>query len=54
MFEEHSVKEIPKEWQCPFNAWVKCQEKSKCSKCGWNPKVGNERMALRFGIKPNK
>lgn len=54
MFGECPVKEIPKEWQCPFNAWVKCPEKKKCTQCGWNPKVENERMARRFGIQPNK
>lgn len=50
MTGEWPVQEIPKELQCPFNAWVKCQKKSKCQKCGWNPKVEKERLKLKYGI----
>lgn len=54
MFGEYHVRAIPKELQCPFNEWVKCPEKKECNKCGWNPKVENERKELRLRIQPNK
>ena len=29
--------------QCNFNKAVQCLDKSKCSHCGWNPTVFEER-----------
>ena len=42
------IKELPKEEQCPFNRYVKCMLKDNCPKCGWNPKVTEERMKVLF------
>jgi hypothetical protein len=29
---------------CPKNAAVICPDPSKCSRCGWNPKVAEKRL----------
>lgn len=26
-------------YDCPHNPGVGCDDRTKCSKCGWNPKV---------------
>lgn len=51
MIGEWPAQEVPKELQCPFNAWVKCPEKNNCQKCGWNPVVEKERLELKYGIR---
>ncbi len=28
---------------CTFNVGVECDNKKKCDKCGWNPKVAKTR-----------
>lgn len=38
------MKDIPKEWKCPFNGYVKCLEKKGCEKCGWNPDIAKKRL----------
>lgn len=35
---------IPPKWQCKNNCWVKCRNKTKCEKCGWNPEVAEKRI----------
>lgn len=30
---------------CPTNEAVICPDHSKCSRCGWNPKVSEKRLA---------
>ena len=46
------AKHVPKQWQCPFNVWVKCLEKNKCEKCGWNPEVESKRLKeMLHGVK---
>lgn len=30
---------------CPRNEAVLCPDRSKCSRCGWNPKVSDQRLA---------
>ena len=29
---------------CKFNAFVDCEDDSRCEKCCWNPKVQEERI----------
>lgn len=41
------AKELPKEWQCRNNPWVKCLGHKNCEKCGWNPEVAEKRMENR-------
>lgn len=43
MYSIEAIKPIPMEWQCRNNPWVKCQEKNKCGRCGWNPEVAEMR-----------
>lgn len=30
--------------RCPFNGAVVCDDQTNCARCGWDPKVANERM----------
>lgn len=34
--------------QCKCNANVECLEQTKCSSCGWNPDVAQERLLKRI------
>lgn len=36
---------------CKYNSAVRCAEGSSCEKCGWNPKVSEEREKHRTKIK---
>lgn len=47
VWDFNMAKELPKEWQCRNNPWVKCLKKKKCEKCGWNPEVAEKRMEAR-------
>ena len=38
------IKAIPTEQQCKNNCWVRCRNKTKCEKCGWNPEVAKKRI----------
>ena len=29
---------------CPFNGAVVCADQTGCARCGWNPKVAEERL----------
>jgi len=29
---------------CPFNGAVVCVDQKSCARCGWNPKVAEERL----------
>ena len=42
------IKKIPEEQQCKNNPWVKCQEKTNCSFCGWNPVVAKQRIESKY------
>ena len=40
---------------CVFNSMVDCETTMhKCLKCGWNPKVKEDRMKKAFEAKPKE